>query len=31
MTPEFRYCMLRAEDGVDENIIFHKDSQGFEY
>ncbi|CAK70549.1 unnamed protein product (macronuclear) [Paramecium tetraurelia] len=29
MTPEFRYCMLRAEDGVDEKIIQHKDNQGF--
>ncbi|CAD8054531.1 unnamed protein product [Paramecium primaurelia] len=31
MTPEFRYCMLRAEDGLEEKIILHKDNQGFEY
>ncbi|CAD8066392.1 unnamed protein product [Paramecium primaurelia] len=31
MTPEFRYSMLRAEDGVEAKIIHYKDNQGLEH
>lgn len=30
MTPEFRYSMLRADDGEPENIVAFKDNSGYE-
>lgn len=31
MTPEFRYCMLRAEDGVEVKVVQYKDNYGLEH
>lgn len=31
MTPEFRYSMLRADDGEKENIVTYKDNYGYEF
>ncbi|CAD8096981.1 unnamed protein product [Paramecium sonneborni] len=30
MTPEFRYCMLRADDGINQRKVQFKDNQGFQ-
>ncbi|CAD8095799.1 unnamed protein product [Paramecium sonneborni] len=31
MTPEFRYSMLRAEDGVEPKVVQFRDNQGLEH
>jgi hypothetical protein len=31
MTPEFRYSMLRADDGVEDKVVTYKDSTGYEW